>query len=67
MTNEEILDAGYVAGYSNALMQLQTHIRQFEAKDIKRVLEIINMMNEMMGKISEGVDDERRSLEQHKD
>ena len=65
MTKEEILDAGYSAGYTNALMQLQMHIRQFEVKDIKRVLEIINMMNESFEKISEAVDNERRGLEQH--
>ena len=66
MTKEEILDAGYTAGYTNALMQLQMHIRQFEIKDIKRVLEVIQMMNESFEKISEAVDNERAGLEQHK-
>jgi hypothetical protein len=66
MTKEEILDAGYSAGYTNALMQLQMHIRQFEIKDIKRVLEVIQMMNESFEKISEAVDNERAGLEQHK-
>ncbi len=66
MTNEEILDAGYTAGYTNALMQLQLHIRQFEIKDVKKVLEIVNMMNESFEKISEAVDNERADLEQHK-
>jgi hypothetical protein len=47
-------------------MQLQTHIKQFEIKAIKRVLEIIDLMNETFEKIVKAVEDERGSLEQHK-
>jgi hypothetical protein len=66
MTNEELIDTAYTAGYTNALMQLQTHIRQFEVKDVKRVLEFIDLMNETFEKIVKAVEDERGSLEQHK-
>ena len=66
MTNEELMDTAYTAGYTNALMQLQTHIRQFEVKDVKKVLEFIHLMNETFEKIVQGVENERRSLEQHK-
>jgi hypothetical protein len=66
MTNEEIMDTAYEAGYTNALMQLQTHIRQFEVKDVKRVLEFIDLMNETFQQIVKAVEDERTSLEEHK-
>jgi hypothetical protein len=66
MTNEEIMDTAYEAGYTNALMQLQTHIRQFEVKDVKRVLEFIDLMNETFQQIVKAVEDERPSLEEHK-
>jgi hypothetical protein len=65
MNNEELVDAAYTAGYTNALMQLQTHIRQFEVKDVKRVLEFIDLMNETFEKIVKAVEDERADLEQH--
>ena len=65
MTNEELMDTAYTAGYTNALMQLQTHIRQFEVKDVKKVLEFIDLMNQTFEKIVQAVEDERRSLEEH--
>ncbi len=66
MTNEELMDTAYTAGYTNALMQLQTHIRQFKVKDVKKVLEFIDLMNQTFEKIVQAVEDERRSLEKHK-
>jgi hypothetical protein len=66
MTNEELMDTAYTAGYTNALMQLQTHIRQFQVKDVKKVLEFIDLMNQTFEKIVQAVEDERRSLEEHK-
>ncbi len=65
MTNEELMDTAYTAGYTNALMQLQTHIRQFEVKDVKKVLEFIDLMNQTFEKIVQAVEDERRDVEQH--
>jgi hypothetical protein len=65
MNSEELMDTAYTAGYTNALMQLQTHIRQFQVKDVKKVLEFIDLMNETFEKLVKAVEDERGSLEQH--
>lgn len=53
MFDKATADAAYAAGYTNALMQLQTHIRQFDLKDIKRVLDIIGLMNTQLDQIIE--------------
>jgi hypothetical protein len=51
MSEKETLEKLYDAGYTNALMQLRTHISQIIDKpnsQVKSVFDIINVMLEVM-------------------